>query len=334
MSFLISFCNAGCWCSRYALGVAGDDFRQFSWLKADTFLSSATDHGATGIHVFSDGVLVGIQSRQPRVAWLDADLRLRKTFALRQVRDPHSITSQGHEALIVCSRRNRLYSLDLKTGAERCVFVAHKSDLDVVHLNGVTFRGGHLLVSMFGPERAKGKRRGCILDTETKQVFVDNLVEPHSPTEYDGDLYVLSSAAGELFHCGSNGTQVRSLGGYLRGLAITLDCILVGRSAWRAGHRQLGGLRKPPMPMTDPHANAWQRSAVIRLDRAGKVLDTIDFSFFGPEIYDIAKLHTTPAAARLFDHAAYRRLDALQEAHSRLSYRRFGTSGRARTQRN
>jgi len=318
-SFLVSFCNLGRWCSRYSLGVIDEELRQFSWVNADDFMSPKIDNGVTGIHVFSGGVLVCIQSPMPRVAWLDPDLRFRRAFRLMKIKDPHSITSFGREALIVCSQRNRLYSLDLDTGCESCVFTAERSCSDVVHLNGVALRDGHPIVSLFGRERPKKPRQGRVVDTETKKVLVEHIMEPHSPTVNEGILYVLGSATGELHRFSSSGTNVILLGGYVRGLAVTPNGILVGRSAWRAARRRLGGLRKPPGPEIDPHSNPWQRSAIMRLNQAGQIIHAIDFSFFGPEIYDIAELENAPPATRLFEDAAYRRLDALQEAQVRLN---------------
>ena len=233
-SFLVSFCNLGRWCSRYSLGVIDEELRQFSWVNADDFMSPKIDNGVTGIHVFSGGVLVCIQSPMPRVAWLDPDLRFRRAFRLMKIKDPHSITSFGREALIVCSQRNRLYSLDLDTGCESCVFTAERSCSDVVHLNGVALRDGHPIVSLFGRERPKKPRQGRVVDTETKKVLVEHIMEPHSPTVNEGILYVLGSATGELHRFSSSGTNVILLGGYVRGLAVTPNGILVGRSAWRA----------------------------------------------------------------------------------------------------
>jgi len=318
MPFLISFCNLGSWCSRYSLGFAEDDLTRFSWLNADSFILPDKDQGITGIAVFEGGVLVCIQAPNPRVAWLDPELRLKQTFTLSEVQDPHSIVVRGHEALIACSVRNRLISLDLKTGAERCVFAARDDDVDIVHLNGVAVRDGHVLVSMFGEQAMEGKRLGCVIDVETNQIIADAISEPHSPVVAGGDLYVLGSAEGKLYRYGQAQPAIRSFGGYLRGLSVTPDSIVVGRSGWRAARRRLGGLRKPPAPHKDPHGNAWQRSAFIRVHRASQLIETIDASFFGPEIYDIVRLPSAPAAAYLLGDAAHRRIDALQEAQARL----------------
>ena len=319
MPYLVSFCNLGSWCSRYALGFAEDDLTQFSWLNADSFISPEKDQGVTGIAAFDGGILVCVQSIDTRVVWLDPDLRLRQTFRLREAKDLHSITVRGYEALIASSANNRLFSLDLNTGIERCVFAAHAAEVDIVHRNGVAMRDGHALVSMFGEETREGKRLGCVIDIDTNQVVADAISEPHSPVVAGEDLYVLGSAEGKLYRFGQGQPAIRSFGGYLRGLSVTSDSIVVGRSGWRAARRQLGGLRKPPEPTKDPHGNAWQRSAFIRVHRASQLIETADASSFGPEIYDIVRLQSAPSAAPLLGDAAHRRIDALQEAQVRLS---------------
>jgi hypothetical protein len=321
MPYLVSFCNLGAQCSRYALGLAEFDPTRFSWVNIDNFIDPQKDHGITGVCVFEEGVLVCTQSSEPRIGWFDPDLRLRQSFPLTEARDLHSMAVRGHEVLIASSARNRLMALDLKTGAERCVFTARDADEDVVHLNGVVVRDGHALVSMFGEATDAGPRQGCVVDAETGQVVAEAICEPHSPVVSGGDLYVLGSAESKLYRFGQGETETRMLDGYLRGLSVTSDAVLVGRSGWRPARRLLGGLRAPPQPHTDPHGNPWQRSALIRIHRSSQVVESIDMSFFGPEIYDVVELPGAPAAERLFGDAAHRRLDALQEAQVRLSQR-------------
>ncbi len=318
--FLISFCNLGIWCSRYCLGLIGDDFSGFAWLDCDGFVLPDADTGATGLACVRDGVLVCLQSRAPRLVRLDPDLRPRQTYLLTRIRDPHSVAVRGDEALIACAASNRLFAVDLRTGTERCVFVAHAAEHDVVHLNGVTLWQGQPLVSMFGPLDPGGARlRGSVLDVERGDIVAEALAEPHSPRVQGATLHVLCSAAGELLRSRDSSIERLPIGGYLRGLAVEAGGVVVGRSAWRAGRRRLG--RTPP-PGTggDPHGHAWQRSALIR-ERDDGTVTAADLSRYGPELYDILRLERAPAAARLFHDAAERRLDALQEAQLRLAER-------------
>ncbi len=314
--FLISFCNLGTWCSRYCLGVIGDDFREFAWLHCDDFVLPDADTGATGLACTGDGVLVCIQSRTPRLVRLDRDLRLRHTYLLTRIRDPHSVAVRGHEALVVCATSNRLFAVDLRTGIERCLFVAHAAEHDVVHLNGVTLWEQRPVVSMFGPLDADGARgRGSVVDAERGETLAEALAEPHSPQMQGATLHVLCSATGDILRRAAGRIERVRIGGYLRGLAVEAGGVVVGRSAWRTGRRRLGRT-PPPGSGADPHGHFWQRSALIRHRDDGTASEA-DLSCYGPELYDILRLGQAPDAARLFHDAAPRRLDALQEAQVR-----------------
>lgn len=320
--FLISFCNLGIWCSRYCLGVVGDDFSGFAWLDCRDFVLLDADNGATGLACAGDGVLVCIQSRTPRLVRLDQDLRAQHTYLLTRIRDPHSVAVRGQEALVACSASNRLFSVDLRTGTERCLFAADEAEHDVVHLNGVTLWEERPVVSMFGPLDPGGKRqRGSVLDVERGDILAEALAEPHSPQMQGATLHVLCSATGQLLRSAGGSIERLRIGGYPRGLAMEAGGVVVGRSAWRAGRRPLGRTPPPPGAGDDPHGHPWQRSALIRQGDDGTTTRA-DVSRYGPELYDLLRLERTPAGARLFHDAAHRRLDALQEAQWRLAGRK------------
>lgn len=79
-------------------------------------------------------------------------------------------------------------------------------------------------------------KTGVIMDVTTNKIVVDGLAMPHSPRIYNGELYCLLSATGELIKVdvenGSYETVVQ-LDGFVRGMDLHQDYLFIGLSKLR-----------------------------------------------------------------------------------------------------
>jgi uncharacterized protein (TIGR03032 family) len=114
---------------------------------------------------------------------------------------------------------------------------------DQCHLNGMAMVNEMpRYVSMFGQTNTtKGWRtgvetNGLIMDINTNEVVVHSLPMPHSPRWFDGQLYCLLSATGQLIRIDiATGKYdvVTQLKGFVRGMAKRGDYLFIGLSKLR-----------------------------------------------------------------------------------------------------
>jgi len=79
-------------------------------------------------------------------------------------------------------------------------------------------------------------KTGVIIDIETNRVIARNLPMPHSPRIFNGELYVLLSATGELVKVNTNtGTYqvIIKLDGFVRGMSLHKNYLFIGLSKLR-----------------------------------------------------------------------------------------------------
>jgi uncharacterized protein (TIGR03032 family) len=122
-------------------------------------------------------------------------------------------------------------------------FITQLEAGDQCHLNGMAMVNGKpKYVSMFAQTNTiKGWRpgvetSGLIMDIETNSVVAANLPMPHSPRWFDGQLYCLLSATGQLIKIDlSSGKYdvVAGLQGFVRGMAKQGDYLFIGLSKLR-----------------------------------------------------------------------------------------------------
>ncbi|UII31748.1 TIGR03032 family protein [Fulvivirga ulvae] len=114
---------------------------------------------------------------------------------------------------------------------------------DFCHLNGLAMENGSpRFVSALGdgntPEswRANKANGGVIIDVETCETITRNLAMPHSPRIYDGELFALLSATGELIkidiHTGKY-EVIKKFDGFVRGMVRHGDYLFIGLSKLR-----------------------------------------------------------------------------------------------------
>lgn len=122
-------------------------------------------------------------------------------------------------------------------------FISELGPEDRCHLNGVAMHQGlPRYASALGqtdtPEGwREGKERGGVLiDVASHEIVAAELPMPHSPRLYDGQLYVLLSATGELAVVDIDTGRyevVKSLNGFVRGMARHGDYLFIGLSKLR-----------------------------------------------------------------------------------------------------
>jgi uncharacterized protein (TIGR03032 family) len=125
-------------------------------------------------------------------------------------------------------------------------FVSELAPEDRCHLNGLALEGGAPryvtalgATNAAGAWRAEKDRGGVLLDVVSGEPVLGGLAMPHSPRVYDGTLYTLLSATGELIAIDPPRGQyevVHRVDGFARGLARCGDYLFVGTSKIRKQH--------------------------------------------------------------------------------------------------
>ena len=122
-------------------------------------------------------------------------------------------------------------------------FITRSEPTDQCHLNGMAFQSGKpKYVTALGqtemdhgwkPGKAQG---GILMDVEKNKIIAEDLPMPHSPRIYDGQLYVLLSATGNLVRIDLSSGNVeilKSLDGFVRGMDRIGDYLFIGLSKLR-----------------------------------------------------------------------------------------------------
>ncbi|HEX9952920.1 MAG TPA: TIGR03032 family protein [Rubricoccaceae bacterium] len=170
-------------------------------------------------------------------------------------------------------------------------WVTALGDEDRSHLNGMALRDGRpAYVTALGRTDtprgwSPGKLVGGVLfDVRAGEEVFTGLAMPHSPRLFDGALYVLLSAKGEVARVDPEAGEVTTVlkaPSFLRGMARYGDVVFVGMSKLRKG-RSLGDL-----PMADDAL----RSGVLAFHlRTGQILGEVSYHESVEEIYDVAVL--------------------------------------------
>jgi uncharacterized protein (TIGR03032 family) len=122
-------------------------------------------------------------------------------------------------------------------------FITKLSSEDRCHLNGMAMQDGEpLWVTALGTgDELKSWRNeitkgGVVIHVPTKEIILRNLPMPHTPRLYDGKLYVLFSATGEIAVVDmQKGTYdvINKIDGFIRGMSRCGDYLFIGQSKIR-----------------------------------------------------------------------------------------------------
>jgi uncharacterized protein (TIGR03032 family) len=131
-------------------------------------------------------------------------------------------------------------------------FISALAPEDRCHLNGLAVvDGSPRYATALGESDRKGGWRdgketgGILLDVASGETLLGGLAMPHSPRVYDGRLYLLLSATGELATVDIERGEievVHRVGGFVRGMARAGDYLFIASSRVRKNHT-FGDLR-------------------------------------------------------------------------------------------
>lgn len=148
---------------------------------------------------------------------------------------------------------NTLFSCLFRLDAEHSFFpvwkppfVSELASEDRCHLNGLALvQGQPRYVTALGADnsfqgwRSNKLKGGVVMDVQTGEIILRDLPMPHSPRMINGQLYLLLSATGEIVRADvSEGSYevVNRVFGFVRGMAVCGDYLLVGSSHLRKTH--------------------------------------------------------------------------------------------------
>ena len=168
-------------------------------------------------------------------------------------------------------------------------FVSQLAHEDRCHLNGMAMEDG---LPRYATAFNKGDKRqswrenvtttGILMDVHSNEMICEGLPMPHSPRLYDGKLYLLLSATGELVTIDMNNGKyevIASLGGFARGLGRCGDYLFIGLSKLRKNSSTFAKL-----PMS--HQAQLAGVSIVHLP-TGAVVGNIRYQASVDEIYDI-----------------------------------------------
>lgn len=196
-------------------------------------------------------------------------------------------------------------------------FVSALAPEDRCHLNGMAMQDGRpRYVTALGDTDSAGAwrpnklRGGVLIDVDSGETLLSSLAMPHSPRVWEGVLYLLLSATGEVVRvdCAQGRYEVISrVPAFVRGFARMGDYLFVGCSRMRKTHT-FGDL---PL-VNDP--NLFCGVVAIHLPTGG-IVGQISFINSCEEIYDVQVLPGLRRAGILGTHAPqYRDALSLPEA--------------------
>ena len=171
-------------------------------------------------------------------------------------------------------------------------FVSDMAPEDRCHLNSMAMVDGQPeYVTAFGKvDTFEGWREnkvsgGILIDVPSGEIVLEGLPMPHSPRVYDGKLYLLLSATGELV-CAEPETGgyevVAQLPGFVRGMARCGDYLFVGLSKLRKTSSTFAAL-----PISE---DALFSGIVIVSLSEGRIVEHLKYETGVEEIYDVQVL--------------------------------------------
>lgn len=174
-------------------------------------------------------------------------------------------------------------------------FIDKLASEDRCHLNGMAMSEGQpVYASMFGEGNSTRSwastltESGVIYHIPSSEPVVHGLAMPHSPRLFDGELYVLLSATGELARVDIESGKydvVTRLNGFIRGMSRCGEHLFVGLSKIRENSSSFGKL---------DIAGKTNKSgiAIIHLP-TGALVGKVTYNTSVDEIYDIHILENT-----------------------------------------
>ena len=171
-------------------------------------------------------------------------------------------------------------------------FITKQVSEDRCHLNGMTLlEGKPKYVTAFSEtDTPQGWRErvtdgGIVMDVESGETIARNIPMPHSPRLFNGELFLLLSATGELVRLDPNSgkyDRVTQLNGFVRGLCKHGDYVFIGLSKLRKSSSTFAKLKFAEKATT-------AGVSVVHLP-TGALVGEIRYQTSVDEIYDVQVL--------------------------------------------
>ncbi len=171
-------------------------------------------------------------------------------------------------------------------------FITNLASEDRCHLNGLAMEGKtpRYVSALGASDNPQGWRDhkldgGILVDVPSGEILLTELPMPHSPRIYDGKLYLLLSATGELVTVDvEKGTYdvINQIPGFVRGMSRHGDYVFIGTSLLRKKH-PFGDL---PLPQ---NTNLFCGVLVLHLP-TGAIVGQLKYENSCEEIYDVQVL--------------------------------------------
>ena len=244
--------------------------------------------GATGLAPYKGGLLVLLQTELTLLAHLSLTYKLIDIWPLTSVVQPHSIAVHRDVPYLVSTETNSVVRFE--EGKETVYWSPDDADEGHIHINSIACHNDRLYASAFGPKAGmlwSDAREGYVMIVKMAHSLMRPLYHPHSlvPTE---EGFLLCESSRQRLVC-ENGDVLPIGGGYIRGLAVTSDEIVVGISRGRVRSKSTGIIVGNP---ADPgHLTDWCGiRRYVRNDDglAGcELRESICLQDYTREIYDI-----------------------------------------------
>jgi len=289
LTALVTFCNTGPTPERQKpVTYPHSDCALVNLSTGEVRAVSLGDQGASGMAYLEGGeVIIAVQAGSSLVR-MSPQLRILDRHLDDMLSDTHSLAATASSLFAVSTGRDCVLEYDV--WEERLeLHTTHRlteADVDTLHVNSVCCHQGRVLVSMFGEgwrKQSIDAQTGSIIDLQSRQTVSTSIRHPHSLFSRQDALYVLGSSYGTVERVLSSGERIvcARYPGYLRGLCVFEDGALVGVSRKR-NRSQAPGTDGVDRPSVEDHCG------VLRFNQRWELMDFVDLSWVGPEIFDIA----------------------------------------------
>ena len=171
-------------------------------------------------------------------------------------------------------------------------FITNLASEDRCHLNGMALQNGmpKYVTAFHDTDTPQGWRErvadgGIVIDVESSEIIARDLPMPHSPRLFEGELFLLLSATGELVKLEKNSgkyQRVTQLNGFVRGLCKHGDYVFIGHSKLRQNSSTFAKLKFAEQATT-------AGVSVVHLP-TGALVGEIRYQSSVDEIYDVQVL--------------------------------------------
>lgn len=247
--------------------------------------------GVVGITKIHNKFLIAYQSDPAIFIFLNQNFSYKSHYISKKIIDTHSISYHQGEILVSSTGNDSIYRLHLNEDfeikyEEKIWTLNEKADRklnnDLFHVNSICHFNNNKFISCFGHtpsvKNTKGILFGKIINIDNNEIINKNLIQPHTLTRVDNDLFYCESGTG-LIHSMS-GIKIK-VGGYLRGLTYDDKFLYVGCSGQRIKS-------KSTKKVNTNSKEGEEDSKIVVLDRNDfKKIKTIELGTYGNEIYDL-----------------------------------------------